>query len=238
MDKCPFPELSTGALRQPRTAPFFTLGSRWFREPFLSQSHLLGVLLGIFGTAFLMSRVWGDAPKALVALVYGLTMVLLFLSSSVFHGLHCSKEREEFLERLDYVAIYMFIAGTYTPVSIYILGGKLGTALLIAQWSMAAIGSYSVMKSGFANRWTQVGIFLAMGWMFVATLGQLLETMSPAAWSFLILGSLCYSVGAVIFACAPPRVFRVVCSHSVWHLLVLCGASSHFGMIYTALVNS
>jgi hemolysin III len=209
------------------------------REPLSSASHLAGALAGVFGAVYLLSYCDQTWTSVLAILVYCIALITLFLVSGLFHGLHCSEETIEKLERLDYAAIYFFIAGTYTPICLFVIKGWLGTALLIGEWSLALVGAWTALSRGHRvragracgqrERNTQVLIYLAMGWAFVFALPSLAKALSPMAFRFLLLGGLFYSVGAVIFALNRPSLFRDRCSaHDFWHLLVLLGSSAHF----------
>ncbi len=212
------------------------------REPFSSASHLSGAIAGVFGAAYLLSCCDQSWTSVLGILVYSLALVGLFLVSGLLHGLHCSEETIERLERLDYAAIYFFIAGTYTPICLFVIRGWFGAGLLAAEWGLAFVGAWTALARGQytraglpygkRERTTQVALFLAMGWAFVLALPSLSKALSPMPFALLLLGGFFYSVGAVVFALNKPNLFRARCSaHDFWHLLVLLGSSAHFAAI-------
>lgn len=209
------------------------------REPFLAASHLFGAALSLLGIFILASNCEGASQQIVVIGIYGFSLVSLFLASGLLHGLHHSEKGEVLFERLDYSAIYLFIAGTYTPVCVFLLKDEWGTAILCAQWVMAAIGVFCTARWGFARKTVQIAVFLLMGWMFVLTFSQLASALPNLGFILLISGGLFYSVGALIFAFAP-RTFlggRIE-SHAVWHVFVLCGATAHYLMICNFMMVS
>ena len=207
------------------------------REPSLAGSHLLGAILAIPAIFFLGAQSAIQLHKILVISIYGVALFSLFLASGLFHGLQCSKERQLLLEKLDYMAIYFFIAASYTPLCIFILNNQSGNTVLFAQWMMAFIGIACTAKWGFACKAVQVGIFLIMGWMFLITLSQIAISLSSRGFNLLITGCLSYSIGAFIFAFAPENFWNNrINTHLVWHICVLFGAAAHYLMIYLVII--
>lgn len=208
--------------------PYFNL-----REPFLAISHLAGAVLGILGTILLAYYCGDSLYKLTVVVVYGVCLTSCFLISGLLHGIYCTKEQEYFLEKLDYVSIYLFIAGTYTPFCALLVGGSLGTQILYAQWILAAIGIWSTLRWGFGGKALQISIFILMGWMFLLIFGPISALLTSQNFSLLVSGGLFYSIGALIFAFAPEDLWKTkISSHAVWHVFVLLGASAHYLMIF------
>ena len=181
-----------------------------------------------------------DVKRILALCVYGGTFVGLFIASSVFHGrFHKSEEEEAFYEKLDYIFIYLFIAGTYTPICLETLSSSLATWVLSLQWIFAVIGCLSVLVFGTGARGLQTIIFLLMGWVFIFVSPSIVSYISNRDLYFLICGCLLYSVGAAIFALAPKRVCNdVLCTHSIWHVFVLAGACSHLILVNDLIAAS
>lgn len=202
------------------------------REPFAAGSHLLGALAAILGAAYLFHCGDGSSCSISAILVYSLALIALFLVSGLFHGLTCSDAIIAKFERLDYAAIYVFIAATYTPVCLFVISGQLGIGLLIGEWLLALLGVWLALTRGPSGRNIQVCIYLAMGWAFLLALPSLSRSLSPLAFDLLITGSVFYSIGAIIFAFDWPSLFRTRFSaHDVWHVLVLLGSISHYAVI-------
>lgn len=215
---------------QKSAAPHLSrLRSYRLREPFSAASHLFGAFAALIGAVYLVYCCDGSYATVISSVIYGLALVSLFLISGLFHGLHCSEETLGKLERLDYAAIYFFIASTYTPACLFAIGGSMGKWLLISEWLLAMIGIWLALSRGPAHRNLQVAIFLAMGWGFLLALPSLLDALAPLPFNLLILGGVFYSVGAVIFALDWPCMFRSRLSgHDFWHVLVLLGSASHY----------
>ena len=202
------------------------------REPFAAASHLAGALLGVVGAVYLVYYCDGRSATVIASLVYCLAMIALFLASGLFHGLHCSEAMIEKLERLDYAAIYLFIAGTYTPVCLFVIKGSFGLGLLIGEWALALTGFWLAITRGPTYRNRQVAIYLAMGWAFVLALPSLSKALSPIEFDLLILGGVFYSVGAVIFAFDWQNICRTrLSAHDCWHVLVLLGSGAHYAFV-------
>ncbi len=202
------------------------------REPFAAWSHLFGAFAGIFGCIYLMQCSNGSCRSLSAILIYSFALILLFLVSGLFHGVHGSDATISKFERLDYAAIYLLIAGTYTPVCLFVITGTLGIGLLIGEWALALCGMWLALTRGPSGRNLQVCIYLLMGWAFLLALPSLASALTPLAFNLLILGGILYSVGAVIFAFDWPSLFRTRFSaHDCWHLLVLLASAAHYALV-------
>lgn len=202
------------------------------REPFSAGSHLVGAFAALIGAIYLVWCCDGTYATVISSVIYGLALVGLFLVSGLFHGLRCSDATLSKLERLDYAAIYFFIASTYTPACLFAIGGNLGSTLLLIEWILACIGIWLALSRGPAHRNIQVAIFLAMGWAFLFALPSLFRALAPQPFNLLILGGVFYSVGAVVFILDWPTMFRTRLSgHDFWHVLVLLGSAAHYAFV-------
>jgi len=203
-----------------------------FKEPVSAGTHALGAFLALAGTIVLVSRAPAHNEYIITGLIYGISLVALFLASTLVHGLRCSPETECFLEKCDYAAIYLLIAGTYTPVCLLAIKGSLGFYLLLTEWVMAIIGVTITFSRGWGPKILQVPLFLAMGWLFVIAYKTMSAGLTPALMSWLVAGGLFYSVGAVIFLLDRPHPWPgKISAHDVWHVLVLGGSACHFIMV-------
>lgn len=154
--------------------------------------------------------------------VFGASMILLYLSSTAFH-LACDPRRRERLQRLDHAAIFVLIAGTYTPFTLGVLGGPWGWTLFGLVWGVAAVGISAKLVAGVRHPRVSLAAYLIMGWLVVIAIVPLVTRMQPRGLVWLVLGGLAYSVGAAIYARPDLRH-----SHLVWHLFVLGGSTCHF----------
>ena len=203
-----------------------------FRQPFNGISHLLGAIFSFFGLIYLLIKGWGNSTQEISYLIYGISLILMFSASATYHITTSSEKGMRILRKLDHTAIYLLIAGTYTPICLLFLSGFWHFGLLIIIWSLALIGIIIKLFIINAPRWVTAGIYLVMGWLCVMASGEMLHTMSPAALAWLVTGGLFYTVGAIIYITKKmdfkPGVFGF---HEVWHIFVILGAASHYILI-------
>ncbi len=194
-------------------------------ERFNSISHLVGAVLALCGAAVLVSLagVYGGGATRIVSFsVYGLTLFLLYLSSTLYHGLRGRAKRV--FQVLDHHAIYLLIAGTYTPFSLVALGGATGWWLFGAVWGLALLGIVIDTLRGEGGRILSVVIYLTMGWLIVLALDPIIAALPPAGFRLLVAGGIFYTVGVIFYALDS----RWPWCHGIWHLFVLAGSVSHY----------
>jgi len=188
-----------------------------------SLTHLLGLLLALPGSALLVGQALqgGEALKLVSFGVYGLSMIALYAASTLFHSAQGpAKER---WAKADHCAIYLLIAGTYTPFALVTLRGPLGWGLLAFVWTLAALG---IAKELWWDRSAlpSVPLYLLMGWCGLAAALPLARRLQGQGLKWLLAGCLCYSIGVVFYLLGR----RMRHAHSIWHLFVLGGSVSHF----------
>lgn len=189
-----------------------------------SVSHGAGVIFSIGGLAWMLYlSIDAEDPWRIVAsIVYGCSMIALFLSSTIYHGFHQSTNRP-LLKLLDHCAIYLLIAGTYTPFLIVALRTSTAWWLFAAVWTIATAGILT--KLWFKHRYPAVTLasYLIMGWLAVIAVPELAQAIGSDGVFWLIAGGLSYTVGAIFYVAK-----RVYFSHAIWHLFVLAGSICHF----------
>jgi hemolysin III len=190
-----------------------------------SVTHGVGLLLSVAGLAFLVvtAVATGDSWRVTAASVYGATLVLLYATSTLYHALPGRRVKTVF-QRLDHAAIYLLIAGTYTPFVLGPLRGGWGWSLFGVVWALAVLGI--VLKSVFGIRLAvlSTAVYIVMGWLVVIAIGPLVARVPAAGLRWLVAGGVFYTLGVVFFAWDS----RVRYSHAVWHLFVLAGSVAHF----------
>ncbi len=193
-------------------------------ERFNSISHLVGAVLALIGVAVLMTvaGMQGGALRSVSFSVYGATLFLLYLFSTLYHSLR--GRAKQVFKVLDHVAIYLLIAGTYTPFSLLVLKGTTGWWMFGAIWALAAIGILIDSIPHRRRRILPMIIYLTMGWLIVFALEPLVATLPPAGVRGLVAGGLFYTFGVIFYALDS----RFSWSHGVWHLFVLAGSLSHY----------
>jgi hemolysin III len=192
-------------------------------------SHGAGCLAAVFGLFLLLNRV-DDLFNQVVVIVYGLSMILMFLSSTLYHGVS-NVNIKAYLKVLDHSAIYLLIAGTYTPLMLISVGGMTGTVAMLLIWSIALIGI--VFKIFANNRFPRLSLwtYLLMGWMAVFFAYPLYQNLSVEGLWLLLAGGLCYTIG-VGFYVAKHLPF----THAIWHVFVAAGCACHYMVIYQYVV--
>jgi hemolysin III len=188
-------------------------------------THSLGALAAVGGLIVLvvLSTLQGDPWKIVSFSIYGATLLLLYTSSSLYHAVKDGPSKSAF-RRLDYSAIYLLIAGTYTPFTLVTLRGRIGWTIFGIVWGLAAIGiTLDLLKIG-KRRILQIAIYLMMGWAAMISIRAVIEALPPAGFTWLIAGGLLYTFGIVFYLLDK----RIVIGHGIWHLFVLGGSISHF----------
>ncbi len=194
-----------------------------------SLSHGLGFVAALAAGAFLILTAIQRGPASFVAgaSVFSGTMALTYLASMLYHGLPPSRAKRVLLV-CDHAAIYLLIAGTYTPFTLGVLAGPWGWALFGLVWGLAAAG-VAVKIIGGAARYPilSTGLYLGMGWLFIIAVGPLWQRMPPAGLLWLLAGGLAYTAGVWFFVTEKVRY-----NHLIWHFFVLAGTACHFVAVW------
>jgi hemolysin III len=193
-------------------------------ELFHAISHGAGVILSIAGLSWMLyvSIEAADPWRISASVVYGLSLIALFLASTVYHAMHASPHRQLF-KLLDHCAIYILIAGTYTPFLLVAMRTTTGWWMFGAIWTLATAGILT--KLWFRNRFPRIALagYLVMGWLVVIALPQVVDAVGPGGMTWLVAGGLSYTIGAAFYAAK-----RIAFSHAIWHVFVLLGGICHF----------
>lgn len=199
---------------------FYTGGE----EIFNAVSHGVGALLSIAALVILVvfSVLSGSALKLASSIVFGISLILLFSASTLYHAISHPKAKAV-LRVLDHTSIFLLIAGTYTPVTLVTLGGRTGFWLFATVWVAAVVGV--VLNAVSIERFKVFSMicYVAMGWVIVFAFSPLVKALAPAGIALLVAGGLCYTLGLIFY-----RLKHIRYMHGVWHLFVLAGAVLHF----------
>jgi hemolysin III len=191
--------------------------------------HGLGFAAAVTALALLLVRA-SERPDDLAwlsALIFGLTMATVYLASTLYHLWPSEGRWKVRLERLDNAAIFLFIAGTYTPLAALGLDPELGNGLLATVWGIAALGVLTGLTLAGRFRLGTVLLAIAMGWCFVPVAEPLAERLAPEVWQAIVAGGAAYSGGTVFY------LWRLVpFHHAVWHAFVVAGSSFHTWAIW------
>ena len=188
-------------------------------------SHGIGFLLAVASLPLLVAVAarHGTAVNVVAVSVFSATMIVLYLVSALYHAAPEGRVKA-FLNRMDHAAIYLFIAGSYTPFALGVLRGAWGWTLFGAVWAMAAVGVAVKLMNLLKHPLWSTGLYVAMGWFALIAAGPLMHAMPWAGLAWLVAGGLAYTAGAVLF------IFdsKVPYLHFAWHLFVLAGTTCHF----------
>ena len=193
-------------------------------ERFNGITHLVGAALALAGLVVLVvfAALQGDIWKIVSFSIYGISLFLLYTLSTLYHSLR-GRAKQIFM-KLDHVAIYLLIAGTYTPLTLVTLQGAWGWSLFAIVWGLAVIGIVIDTLHRQGSRSIQMAIYLLMGWLIVVALYPLFKVMPTGGLVLLMLGGLFYTGGIVFYALDE----RIKHAHGIWHLFVLAGSISHY----------
>jgi hemolysin III len=191
-------------------------------------THGVGAALALVGLGLLLvaARRYGNGWHLASATVYGLSMVMLYGSSTLYHGLTAPRAKHA-CKVLDHSSIYLLIAGTYTPVTLITLRASGGWWLFGVVWGCALVGIAAEAFWVYRPKWLAALVYVAMGWLVVLMVRPLVAGMPPAGLRLLVAGGLAYTLGTPVYALKGVRF-----THAGWHLFVLAGSVCHFLAIY------
>lgn len=204
------------------------------QERVSTLTHFAGFLCAIAGTAYLLASAWGDTPKFVTLLIYGLAVIFLFASSSLYHAFKSAENDTSFLRKMDHLAIFFMIAGTYTPPTWEYLSGGWRIGILGAQWALVFFGIFFKFFYLNAPRAVSAGIYVAMGWLAIIPIHKFFIAMPLPMFLLFIAGGVAFTTGAVIYARkSPDPVPGTFGFHEIFHLFILAGAAIHYAaMLY------
>lgn len=193
-------------------------------ERFNGISHLIGAAMALAGMVILvvLASLQGDLWKIISFSIYGTTLFLLYTLSTLYHSLR--GQTKEFFKKLDHIAIYLLIAGSYTPFTLVTLRGIWGWSIFGVIWGLAIVGIIVDSRHREGTRSLQMIIYLLMGWLILVAMYPLIEALPAIALGLLVLGGLFYTSGIIFYALDE----RMKHAHGIWHLFVLAGSISHY----------
>ena len=207
------------------------------QEAVSCYSHLVGALLAVAGTVWLVVAARASAAHVVVAAVYGCSAILLFSASAFYHARKQAENEISLWRKLDHSAIFFMIAGTYTPVCYVYLSGNWKWSVIAVQWALVVAGLILKFLYIKAPRYFSTVVYLLMGWIGVAAVGVLLETMPFGALFSLLSGGISFTVGAVFYMIKKPVCHAGFGFHEIFHLFVLLGSAFHYHLVYTAVTG-
>lgn len=203
-------------------------------EIFNAVTHGIGVVLAVFGLILLVvkSAASGKALYIVSTAIFGITMILLYTISTLYHSLTSERAKNVF-KILDHSSIFLLIAGTYTPFTLLVLKGSWGWSIFGIVWGLAVTGI--VIESIFIKKlkFLTLILYLSMGWIIIVALKPLIRSISPGGLHWLIAGGVFYTFGIIFYV-----MKKIKYTHGIWHLFVLFGTSCHFFAVYYYVIPS
>jgi hemolysin III len=209
---------------------------RYFREPMNTLTHLIGAVSSLIALIFMIFKtsLIGDfsAAKLIGAITFGLSLILLYTASSVYHLVKGSETMIMLLRKLDHSMIFILIAGTYTPICLMTLSNPLKIIVLSTAWILAILGI--LLKVFWFNcpRKLYTSFYIIMGWMSILLIVPIYKTASLVGTMWLVIGGLLYTIGGIIYAKKGPNLCVKFGFHELFHVFVLLGSLAHFLFIY------
>ena len=197
-------------------------------------THGVGAVLSVAALVVLVvySALYGDAWHITSTSIYGLTLILLYTASTLYHGVSHAAAKQ-LLQKLDHAAIFLLIAGTYTPFTLVNLRGPWGWTLFALVWGVAIAGIAFELACRKCAKAISVSLYLGLGWIVLIAIKPLLAQVDPGGVQLLVAGGIAYSLGVIFYLWK-----TLVYHHAVWHLFVLAGSVFHFFAVFFFVVPS
>ena len=207
------------------------------KDPGSAITHFIGMLMAIFAAIPLLIKAAREPSRIYIIAItiYAVSLILLYAASTTYHTFNKSRKVNTILKKIDHMMISVLIAGSYTPICLLVLGGRIGLILLAIVWAFAIAGILIKAFWVFCPKWVSSVLYIGMGWTCVLAFTQLLNSLSPAAFGWLLAGGIIYTVGGVIYALKLPifnSKHKYFGSHEIFHLFVMAGSACHFVVMY------
>lgn len=211
------------------------------KDPGSAITHFIGMLMAIFAAVPLLIKAAHEPSRIYVIsiAIYAVSLILLYAASTTYHTFDKSDKINTILKKIDHMMISVLIAGSYTPICLLVLGGKTGIILLSIVWGIALVGILIKAFWVYCPKWVSSVLYIGMGWTCVLAFTQILNSMSPAAFGWLLAGGIIYTVGGVIYALKLPLFnsrHKYFGSHEIFHLFVMGGSACHFIVMYAFIL--
>lgn len=208
----------------------------WLREPFCGWSHLFGAALSVAALVVLLILARGRPWHIVSFAIYGAALIILYSASALYHSLWIGPKAVDRFRRFDHCAIFLLIAGTYTPLCLVAIRGVWGWSLMGIEYGLMTIGIVLSLTPKRLPSWLRVAIYICMGWLVMFAVPLVVQSIGSAAFGWLLAGGLFYSIGTVVFATDRPHLWPgKFMAHDLWHVFVLGGSACHFVlMLYIA----
>ena len=211
------------------------------KDPGSAITHFIGMVMAAIASVPLLIKAahQPDSVYIIAMSVYAASLILLYAASTTYHTFDISERVNKLLKKIDHMMISILIAGSYTPVCLIALKGRLGVILLSIVWGIAIAGILIKAFWIFCPKWVSSVLYIGMGWTCVLAFTQLLSNLVPAAFGWLLAGGIIYTIGGVIYALKLPLFnsrHQNFGSHEIFHLFVMAGSACHFIVMYGYLL--
>lgn len=199
------------------------------RDPVSGLTHLGAAIAAFIGLVFLVGLGRDSPIKAVSLAIYGLSLVLMFAASAAYHLIQTDPQTLNVLRKLDHSAIYVLIAGTYTPICLHFFRGFWQWGMVGIIWGIALVGIGAKVSMSKTPRWLSAGLYVLMGWLALLAGREIVTAMPLGALIWLLLGGVLFTVGAVVYVTRWPDLYPGRFGfHEVWHLFVILGCACHY----------
>ena len=215
------------------------------KDPGSAITHFIGMLMAIFAAVPLLIKAAHEPSRIYIIslAIYAASLILLYAASTTYHTFDLSEKQNTILKKIDHMMIFILIAGSYTPICLLVLKGRtffsLEPRLLSLVWSIAIVGILIKAFWVFCPKWVSSVLYISMGWTCVLAFTQILNSMSTAAFGWLLAGGIIYTIGGIIYALKLPifnNRHKNFGSHEIFHLFVMGGSACHFVVMYAYLL--
>lgn len=206
----------------------------YLREPVNSLTHLFGALLSLIGTIILLKYNYPtlNLLSTLSIIIFGISLILLYTTSGVYHLVNATDEVLAKLRKLDHSMIFVLIAGSYTPFCLLSLSGAFQWSIISIVWALAIIGITLKMFWMDMPRWVSTSFYIGMGWIALFALKPLYDSLSIGGFTLLLLGGSFYTIGGIIYGLKKPNICKGFGFHEIFHIFVMLGSLCHYIAIF------
>lgn len=213
------------------------------KDPGSAITHFIGILMtaGAALPLFIRAGHQSSPSYLITCAVFMTSMLLLYCASTIYHTLDISEKVNRVLKKIDHMMIFVFIAGSYTPICVNVLHGRTGYLMLACVWGIAILGMIVKFFWITCPKWFSSVLYIAMGWVCVFSFAPLYHRLAGGGFYWLLAGGILYTIGGVIYALKLPLLnarFKNFGSHEIFHLFVLAGSICHFIVMYCYVVPS
>ena len=211
--------------------------TKYIKDPGSAITHFIGMLMAIFASVPLLIKAASEPDRIYIISIsiYALSLILLYAASTSYHTFGKTKRITTLLKKFDHMMIFVLIAGSYTPICLLVLDRKTGLPLLALVWGIALVGILLKAFWVYCPKWISSILYIGMGWTCVLAFTNILNAMSAAAFNWLLVGGIVYTIGGIIYALKLPifnNKHKNFGSHEIFHLFVMGGSACHFSVMY------